>query len=50
MNANFGLLPPLSVRVRDRKEKRMALAKRALEVMRRWIEENALGILKHGMD
>ncbi len=33
MNANFGLLPPLSVRVRDKRARREALAQRALEAM-----------------
>ena len=33
MNANFGLLPPLEQRVRDKKAKRTALAARALEAM-----------------
>jgi len=33
MNANFGLLPPLPHRVRDKKKKREALASRALDAM-----------------
>ena len=33
MNANFGLLPPLPNRVRDKRKKRESLATRALEAM-----------------
>ncbi|MCZ6805362.1 MAG: FAD-dependent oxidoreductase, partial [Deltaproteobacteria bacterium] len=33
MNANFGLLPPLAARIRDKRKKRAALATRALEAM-----------------
>lgn len=33
MNANFGLLPPLKQRVRDKRKKREALAERALAAM-----------------
>ncbi|MEK7772775.1 MAG: FAD-dependent oxidoreductase, partial [Deltaproteobacteria bacterium] len=36
MNANFGLLPPLNGK--DRREK---LARRAIEDMRAWMDENA---------
>ena len=36
MNANFGLLPPLDVRVRDRRERKAALARRSLEAMEAW--------------
>ena len=31
MNANFGLVPPLSVLIRDKKAKKQALADRSLE-------------------
>jgi len=34
MNANFGLLPPLEARIRDKQRKRAALAERALSAMR----------------
>ena len=34
MNANFGLLPPLAARVRDKRRKRELLAERALTAMR----------------
>jgi methylenetetrahydrofolate--tRNA-(uracil-5-)-methyltransferase len=34
MNANFGLLPPLAARVRDKRSKRAMLAQRALAAMR----------------
>ena len=30
MNVNFGLLPPLGERIRDKKEKKLRLAQRAL--------------------
>ncbi len=38
MNANFGLLPPLPERVRDKQRKKEMLAERALEAMRRFAE------------
>lgn len=38
MNANFGILPPLSERIRDKKERYRALSLRALEKMREWAE------------
>ncbi len=37
MNANFGLLPPLDTRVRDRRERHAALARRSCEAMEAWI-------------
>ncbi len=40
MNANFGILAPLSVRIRDKKERYRALAERALE---------AIGEYEHGI-
>ncbi len=46
MNANFGLLPPLGFKVRDKRKKKLLLSQRALEAMRRWMEENGLGDLK----
>jgi methylenetetrahydrofolate--tRNA-(uracil-5-)-methyltransferase len=36
MNANFGLLDPLSIRTRGRRARRKAHASRALEAMRTW--------------
>lgn len=36
MNANFGLLPPLDTRIRDRRERTAALARRSLEAMDAW--------------
>jgi methylenetetrahydrofolate--tRNA-(uracil-5-)-methyltransferase len=36
MNANFGLLPPLETRVRDRRERHAALARRSREAMEAW--------------
>ena len=38
MNANFGILPPLSERIRDKKERYRVLSLRALEKMREWAE------------
>jgi methylenetetrahydrofolate--tRNA-(uracil-5-)-methyltransferase len=39
MNANFGLLPPLEQRVRDKRRRRERLSERALAAMRRFAEE-----------
>lgn len=39
MNANFGLLPPLAARVRDKRRKREILAERALAAMRGFARE-----------
>ncbi len=50
MNANFGLLPPLKDKVKDRKKKRFLLYKRAVESMEAWIKENNLEVLRYGMD
>jgi len=50
MNANFGLLPPLKVRVRNRQKRRQLLYQRALERMKEWIKEHNLEVLSHGMD
>jgi methylenetetrahydrofolate--tRNA-(uracil-5-)-methyltransferase len=36
MNANFGLIPPLEARVRDRRERQAALAHRSLRAMESW--------------
>jgi methylenetetrahydrofolate--tRNA-(uracil-5-)-methyltransferase len=41
MNANYGLFPPLPGRLRGR-EKKLALARRALEALDRWAAEHAL--------
>ena len=35
MNANFGILPPLEVRIKNKQERYMALAKRSIETLRR---------------
>jgi len=35
MNANFGILPPLDVRIKNKQERYMALAKRSIETLRR---------------
>jgi methylenetetrahydrofolate--tRNA-(uracil-5-)-methyltransferase len=42
MNANFGLLDELPVRIRDKREKRTALAARALADMERWRDTHML--------
>jgi methylenetetrahydrofolate--tRNA-(uracil-5-)-methyltransferase len=39
MNANFGLLPPLDTRVRNKRERRERMAERALETMRGFADE-----------
>lgn len=39
MNANFGILAPMPVRIRDKKERYHALAQRALDAIHEWIEE-----------
>ena len=36
MGANFGILPPLDVKIRDKRERYMALSKRSLD----WFNEN----------
>ena len=41
MNVNFGLLPPLSERIRSKRERKLALAERAVRAMRAWREEFA---------
>ncbi|MMZ70766.1 Methylenetetrahydrofolate--tRNA-(uracil-5-)-methyltransferase TrmFO [compost metagenome] len=40
MNANFGLLPKLETRIRNKKEKNEALAQRALDSLRRYMTES----------
>lgn len=40
MNANFGILPPVTQRIKDRKEKKLAYSKRSLEKLERFIHEN----------
>lgn len=42
MNANFGLLPPLTKRTQARRKRREALAARALEVLTAFIENESL--------
>ncbi len=41
MNANFGLLDPLSEEIRSKRERRQKLAGRALETVRAWVAANA---------
>jgi methylenetetrahydrofolate--tRNA-(uracil-5-)-methyltransferase len=51
MNFNFGLLPPLETRVRNKKARRQALVERAQQDWARWIEEQGLSWLqKQGAD
>jgi len=38
MNVNFGLLPPLDERVRDKKKRKSMLAERSLEALDNWLE------------
>jgi methylenetetrahydrofolate--tRNA-(uracil-5-)-methyltransferase len=33
MNVNFGLMPPLDVRIKDKKEKYLKISERALKIM-----------------
>lgn len=40
MNANFGLMPKLETRIRNKKEKNEALAQRALDSLRRYMTES----------
>ncbi|MGZ0040754.1 FADH(2)-oxidizing methylenetetrahydrofolate--tRNA-(uracil(54)-C(5))-methyltransferase TrmFO [Paenibacillus ottowii] len=42
MNANFGLLPKLETRIRNKKEKNEALANRALESLRAYINQTGV--------
>ena len=42
MKANFGILPEFSVRIK-KKERKTAYATRALEIMRKFVDENKLG-------
>ncbi|AHM65605.1 methylenetetrahydrofolate--tRNA-(uracil-5-)-methyltransferase [Paenibacillus jamilae] len=42
MNANFGLLPKLETRIRNKKEKNEALANRALESLRGYINQTGV--------
>ena len=39
MGANMGLLPPLETRVRDKRERYMALSQAAQDAMHAWTEE-----------
>ncbi|WP_211746034.1 FADH(2)-oxidizing methylenetetrahydrofolate--tRNA-(uracil(54)-C(5))-methyltransferase TrmFO [Paenibacillus sp. Marseille-Q4541] len=48
MNANFGLLPGLEKKIRNKKEKNEALANRALESIQRFKEEKGLSPVNEG--
>ncbi|MBC7328541.1 methylenetetrahydrofolate--tRNA-(uracil(54)-C(5))-methyltransferase (FADH(2)-oxidizing) TrmFO [bacterium] len=39
MNANFGLLPPLEIRIRDKRKRYQALVERALQKLKNFLEE-----------
>jgi methylenetetrahydrofolate--tRNA-(uracil-5-)-methyltransferase len=41
MNVNFGLLPPLRERIKNKRERKQALAQRALRAMENWRAEFA---------
>ncbi|HXR25099.1 MAG TPA: hypothetical protein VN742_07040, partial [Candidatus Binataceae bacterium] len=41
MNANYGLLPPLTIRARDR-QKKIAMGKRALDALDAWTARHGL--------
>jgi len=43
MNSNWGLVDPLTRRVRDKKKRREALAKRAQEEFHKWLVEKDIG-------
>ncbi|MDN5330959.1 MAG: methylenetetrahydrofolate--tRNA-(uracil-5-)-methyltransferase [Tepidanaerobacteraceae bacterium] len=42
MKANFGLLPPLKIKVKSKKERNQLLAERSLEVLKEFIRANGL--------
>ena len=42
MNANFGLLPDLTDKVRGKRERKLAKAERALAALRLWLESNRI--------
>jgi len=43
INPNFGLLPPLGYRVRERRRRNHLLARRSAETLAAWLEEHHLG-------
>ena len=43
MNANYGLLPPLAQRIRNRARRNQALSERALNDMEAFLKEKGLG-------
>lgn len=46
MNVNFGIMSPIKERIRDKKQKKMRIAERALEMLDQFIEENKIWITK----
>jgi len=47
MNINFGLLPPLEYRVKDKKQKNGLIAERALSSLKKLIEKLDNGIAQN---
>ena len=43
MNPNFGLLPRLAARVRNKQERNLLRAERSVVAMKAWLEEVGLG-------
>jgi methylenetetrahydrofolate--tRNA-(uracil-5-)-methyltransferase len=41
-NVNFGLLPPLGARVRDRRRRNLLLSERSVLALRAWMRQNDL--------
>jgi methylenetetrahydrofolate--tRNA-(uracil-5-)-methyltransferase len=44
MNSNWGLVDPLYPRIRDKRERRLALAERALADFRTWMAETGIDL------
>lgn len=44
-NVNFSMLPALEIRIRSKKDRKMAVAKRAEEALEAWIESEGLDVL-----
>lgn len=40
MNANFGILPPLNEKIKDKSKKKRVLAERSIEIMKQFVKEN----------
>lgn len=46
MNVNFGIMSPMKERIRDKKQKKLRIAQRALEMLDKFIEENNIWKMK----